>query len=60
MFYGNKHTTTARIIQTMDDCKFSCQNEYSTLQRMDDCHSSRDKRQMHYLKGWMAAIRVVK
>ena len=32
-----------RITQTMDDCKFSFQNKYSTIQRMDECHSSCDK-----------------
>ena len=43
----------------MDDCKVSCQNKYSTPQRMDDCHSYCDKKQIRYFKGWMAAIRVV-
>ena len=27
----------------MGDCKFSCQNKYSTFQGMDDCRSYRDK-----------------
>ena len=27
------------ITQTMGDFKVSCQNKYSVLQRMDDCHS---------------------
>ena len=31
------------ITQTMDGCKFSCQNKYSNAQRMDDCHSYCDK-----------------
>ena len=30
--------TAERITETIDDCKFSCQNKYSTLQRMDECH----------------------
>ena len=25
-FFGHKHSTTERITQKMDDCKFSCQN----------------------------------
>ena len=37
--YGNKHATVERITQTIDDCKFSCQNKNSTLERMDECHS---------------------
>ena len=37
-FFGNKHATAERITQTMDDCKFSCQNKYSTLERMNNCH----------------------
>ena len=37
-FFGNKHTTAEKITQTMNDCKFSYQNKYSTLQRMDGCH----------------------
>ena len=28
------------------------------LQRMDGCHKT--QKQIHYFKGWMAAIRVVK
>ena len=32
-----------RITQIMDNCKFSQENRYSTLQNMDDCHSLRDK-----------------
>ena len=35
--------TAERITQTMDDCKFSCQNKYSTIQRTDECHSYCDK-----------------
>ena len=31
----NKHSTTGRTTQTINDCKFSCQNKYSVLQRMD-------------------------
>ena len=42
-FFGNKHRSAAKIIQTMDDCKFSCQNKYSTPQRMDDCRLFCDK-----------------
>ena len=40
-FFRNKHTTADRNTQTMDDKinKFSCQNKYSALQRMDDCNS---------------------
>ena len=30
--------TAERITQTKDDCKFSCQNKYGTLQRMDECY----------------------
>ena len=30
--------TVERIIQTMNDCKFSCQNKYSTLKRIDEHH----------------------
>ena len=35
-FFGNKHITAERINQTMKDCKFSRQNKYRTLQRMND------------------------
>ena len=41
-FFRNKQSAE-RITQTMDDFKFSCQNKYSALQRMDDCHSFCDK-----------------
>ena len=43
-FLRNKHTTDKRIAQTKDDCKFSCQDNYITIQRMDDCHSFHDKK----------------
>ena len=42
-FFGDKHTTAERITQTMNDCKFSCQSKYSTLYKMDNCHSFHDK-----------------
>lgn len=35
---GNKYNTAERITQTVDDCKFSRENKYSTLKRMDDSH----------------------
>ena len=38
-FFLNDHIAAERIAQTMNDCKFSCQNKYSTLQGIDDCHS---------------------
>ena len=50
-FFGNKHTTAERIIQTMDGCKFSYQNKCSALQRMDDCHSFCDKTRYTVLHG---------
>ena len=59
-FYGNKNSTAARNTQTMDDCKFSYQNNCRALQRMDDCHSFRDKIRYTTFKGWMDAIRAVK
>ena len=50
-FFVNKHTTAERITQTMDDCKFSCQNKYSTLKGIDDFLR---QKQMHYLRdGWL-------
>ena len=36
--------TTERIAQTMDDCKLSCQNRYSNIPRMDECHSYCEKK----------------
>ena len=42
-YFENKLITAEKIIQTMDDCKFSCQNKYSTPQRIDDCRSFCDK-----------------
>ena len=42
-FFWKKHGTAERITQTMDDCNSSCQNKYSTLQRMDGYHSFYDK-----------------
>ena len=42
-FFENKHCTAGRITETMNDCKFSCQNKYSALQSMNDCHSFCDK-----------------
>ena len=35
-YFENKLITAEKIIQTMDDCKFSCQNKYSTTQRIDE------------------------
>ena len=29
-FFRNKHTTAEIFTQTMDDCKFYCQNKYSS------------------------------
>ena len=53
--------TTERVAQTMDDCKLSCQNRYSNIPRMDECHSyCEKKKKIHYFKGRMVAIRVVK
>ena len=61
VYVGDEHTTAERITLTKNDCKFSCQNKYSTFLRMDDCHSFYDKnRYSNYFKGWMTAIRVVK
>ena len=31
LLFGKKHTTAERTSQTMADCKFSCQNKYSSL-----------------------------
>ena len=31
-FFGNKHRSAAKIIQTMDDCKFSCQKNIGPLE----------------------------
>ena len=36
--------TAERIPQTIDDCKFSCQNKCNTIQRMDECHSYCDNK----------------
>ena len=49
-FFGNIHTTAEKITQAMDDCKFYCQNKYSTLQRMVDCYSFCDKNRI--LEWW--------
>ena len=46
--FGNKHTAAERITQTMEDCKFFRQNDYSTLQEMNHCHSFCDKKQIPY------------
>ena len=35
--------TAERITETTDDCKFSCENKYSTIQGMDQCHLYCDK-----------------
>ena len=35
--------TIESIAQTIDDCKFSRKDKYSTLQRVDECHSFCDK-----------------
>ena len=53
-FFWEKHTTAERITQTMDDCKFSRQNKYSTLRRMDERYFFCDKNK--YTKsrdGWL-------
>ena len=57
LFFGKKYTTIEIITQTMDDCKFYCQNKYSTLQRMENRYSFCGK---HYFNGWMAPIREIK
>ena len=36
----------------MDNCKLLRQNKYSTIQRVDECHSSCDKN-IAYLEGWL-------
>ena len=41
--FWNEHTAAEKITQTMKDCKFSCQNKYGPLQRIDDWHSLCDK-----------------
>ena len=43
LLFGKKHTTAERTSQTMADCKFSCQNKYSSLRWMDDSYSFCDK-----------------
>ena len=40
---ANKQTTAGRNTQTRDDCKFSYQNKYRALQKMDYCHSFCDE-----------------
>ena len=42
-FVWKKHTTAERTSQTLADCKFSCQNKYSSLRWMDDSYSFCDK-----------------
>ena len=59
-FFWNKHTISERITQTIGDYKVFCQNKYSTLQRMDDCHSFSDKNRYTNSKGRMASIKTVK
>ena len=50
----SKKPTAERITQTMDDCKFSCQDEYSTIQRMDECHCYCDKNRYTTSRvGWL-------
>ena len=52
--FGNKQNTAGRNTQAMDDCKFSYQNKYRTLQRMKDCHSFCDKkRSTTSSDGWL-------
>ena len=56
---ANKQTTAGRNTQTRDDCKFSYQNKYRTLQKWITAILSVTKTET-LLKGRMAAIRVVK
>ena len=44
LFFRNRDTTAERITQKIDHCKFTLQNKYSTLQRMDDYYSSCEKK----------------
>ena len=39
----NNYSTYCWKNYSMDDCKFSGQNKYSTIQGMDECHSYCDK-----------------
>ena len=34
-YFGNKHSTAARITQTMDDFKFSCQTAILSVTKTD-------------------------
>ena len=43
LFFGNKHSTAGGNTQIMDDSKFSYQNKYAALKRMDGYHSFCDK-----------------
>ena len=52
--FGNKHATGERIDLAMHNSTFSCQNKYSTLQGMDDCHSFCDKKRYTTSRdGWL-------
>ena len=57
-FFGNKHTTADRITQTLMTASSSVKI-HSTLQRWMTAILSVTK-QIHYFKGWMAVIRMVK
>ena len=54
-FFGNEHTTDARITQRVEECKFSCKSKSSTFKEWMTAIPSVANvlfQQIHYFRGW--------